>query len=102
MTCELYRYRFSEGVPLRDLEQTLLLAVLAAESLHGQSRVRLDAAYCLEPVKRACVIDAGTDVGRDINRVFTGFAIREFGEDAFQVERIDGASRPQPTEVAPC
>ena len=102
MPSEVYRYRFTEGVSLRDVEETLLLAVLAAESLHGQSRVRLDAGYSIEKDKRACVIDAGTDVGRDINRIFTGLAIREFGEDAFHVERVEGAPKPPQAEVAPC
>ena len=100
MPKEIYRYQFSESVSLRDIEETLLLAVLAAESLHGQSGVRLDAAYHLEDAKRACVIDAGTDVGRDINRIFTGFAIREFGEDSFRVERVDRAPEPQSAEVS--
>jgi len=102
MSKEIYRYQFGEGVPLRDLEETLVLSVLVAESLHGQSRVRLDAACHLEDAKRACVIDATTDVGRDISRIFTGLAIREFGADAFQVERIEGASKPQQAEVARC
>jgi hypothetical protein len=35
----------------------------------------------------SCVIDAGTEVGRDIVRLFTGFAINEFGEEAFRVRR---------------
>jgi len=100
MPSEIYRYRFAEGVSLRDVEETLLLAVLAAESLHGQSRVRLDAAYHLEAPKCACVIDAGTEVGRDINRLFTGFAIREFGEDSFRVERVDRAPEPQSAELS--
>lgn len=89
MTKEIYRYQFGDAVSSRDIEETLLLAVLAAECLHGQSRVRLDAAYCLDEDHRACVVDASTDVGRDISRVFTGFAIREFGEDAFQVKRVN-------------
>ncbi len=93
MSAEIYRYQFTSGVPARDIEETLHLAILAAECLHGQSRVRLDASYCMDAGKRACVIDAGTDVGRDIVRIFTGFAIKEFGEDAFKVERI--ARRPE-------
>jgi len=102
MPREIYKYQFSEGVSLRDVEETLLLAVLAAESLHGQSRVRLDAGYCLEERKRVCVIDATTDVGRDISSIFTGLATREFGEDSFQVERIEGPSKPQQAEAARC
>jgi hypothetical protein len=98
---ELYKYQFSKGVPLGDIEETLLLAVLAAESLHGQSSVRLDAGYHLDKDKRACVIDAGTAVGRDINRLFMGFALREFGEDSLAVERVEDADKPGRTGAAP-
>ncbi len=87
MNREIYRYSFSSGVSLREVEESLLLAVLATESLHGRSLVRLDASFCLDDKKQSCVVDAGTEVGRDIARIFTGFLTREFGEDAFTVER---------------
>lgn len=99
MIREIYRYTFGPSVPPGEVEETLLLAVLAAESLHGTSRVRLDASYCFDAEKRACVIDAGTDVGRDICRMFTGFAIREFGEDAFQVRRAESTPSTETKEV---
>ena len=83
------RYQFSASVPPQEIENTILLAVLAAEGLHGQSRVRLEAAYAVDAKKHACVIDVGSEIGRDISRVFTGFAIREFGEDAFAVSLAD-------------
>ena len=86
---EIYRYVFTPDVPMEDIESSLLLAILATESLHGESQVRLDASHYLDPAARACVIDAGTAVGRDFSRLFTGFVRREFGEDAFQVERVD-------------
>ena len=89
MTKELYRYAFVPEVPVEEIEASLLLAVLGAESLHGEAQVRMDAGHCFEPTKRACVIDAGTPVGRDLNRLFVGFLRREFGEDSFQVERIE-------------
>jgi len=92
MSREVHRYSFKASVPANEIENTLLLAVLAAEGLHGQSRVRLDATYCFDAEKHACVIDAGSDVGRDICRMFTGFAIREFGESAFNVCRADTVS----------
>jgi len=88
MNREIYRYNFTAGVPFRDVEESLLLAVLATESLHGRSLVRLDASFCLEEKKRTCVVDAGTEVGRHIARIFTGFITREFGEEAFRVERL--------------
>lgn len=99
MTKELYRYAFTPGVPVEEVEASLLLAVMATESLHGETQTRLDAAHYLDPIKRACVIDAGTPVGRDLNRLFTGFLGREFGEEAFSVERIANHDH-QPQEAA--
>ena len=91
MSRELYRYTFETQVPIKDVEESLLLAVLAAESLHGRSRVRLDGSFCLDAGKRACVVDATTEVGAAIARLFTGFLSREFGEGAFTVERVGDA-----------
>ncbi len=76
MNRELYRYNFDSKVPIRDVEESLLLAVLAAESLHGRSLVRLDASFCLDSRKRSCIVDAATEVGRAIARIFTGFLTR--------------------------
>ena len=94
MTKELYRYAFTPDVPIDEVEASLLLAILATESLHGQAQTRLDAAHYLDPAKRACVIDAGTPVGRDLNRLFTGFLSREFGTDVFSVDRVDAHEQP--------
>ena len=88
MSRDIYRYRFERDVPMKEARESLLLAVLATESLHGRSLVRLDASFCLEEKKRTCVVDAGTEVGRHIARIFTGFITREFGEEAFRVERL--------------
>ena len=57
-------------------------------SLHGESQVRLDAAHAVDADQRSCVIDASTQVGRDINRLFTGFVLREFGPDSFRVHLV--------------
>jgi hypothetical protein len=94
MKRDIYRYNFSDDVPFRDVEESLLLAVLATESLHGRSLVRLDASFCLDEKKRAYVVDAGTEVGRHIARIFTGFLTREFGEEAFKGERVDETQAP--------
>jgi hypothetical protein len=89
MTKDIYRYTFQDDASLEDVEASLLLAILATESLHGEAQVRLDAGHYFDPDRRACVIDAGTAVGKDVNRLFTGFLRREFGDDSFQVERVD-------------
>jgi hypothetical protein len=89
MNREVQRYTFKTSVPAGEVENTLLLAVMAVEGLHGQARVRLEAGYAFDAEKHTCVIEAGSEVGRDICRVFIGFAIREFGEAAFSVRRAD-------------
>jgi hypothetical protein len=97
MSAEVYRYSFASSVPFEEIEASLLLAVMAAESLHGQAQVRLDAGHALDGDKRQLVIDAGTPVGRDLNRLFLGFVSREFGNDAFHIERFDKHNQPQET-----
>jgi hypothetical protein len=101
MTQDVYRYVFAEGVPLEEVEASLLLALFGVESLHGESQTRLDAGHVFDPEKRTCLIDGGTDVGRDLNRLFVGFVRREFGEDSFSVERISASEvsdlKPEPT-----
>jgi hypothetical protein len=91
----LYRYTFAPDAPIEEVESSLLLAILAAEGLHGEADVRLDAAHYFDAAGRTCVIDATTPVGRDLNRLFVNFLRREFGEDCFQVERATRA-RPEP------
>lgn len=89
-----YRYEFPGGVPIQDVEETLLLAALAVESLHGRSQLRLDAAFRLDKAERTCVVDARSEVGRSLARIFTGFLVREFGDEAFTVRRVPHAREP--------
>jgi hypothetical protein len=98
MTKDIYRYSFPPPVPLDEVEATLLLAIWGAESLHGESQVRLDATHLLDRDRRAVVIDAGSPAGRDVNRLFVGFVRREFGDDAFRVERLETRTH-QPQEA---
>jgi hypothetical protein len=99
MSREIYRYSFEPSVDIAEVEASLLLALLAAESLHGESQVRLEASHALDAEGRTCVIDATGSVGRDLNRLFVGFVRREFGEDAFRVARVDERLSRQPEEV---
>lgn len=99
MQTDVYRYDFHETVATEDVEAALLLAIWGCEALHGEVQTRLDAAHYLDLAKRACVIDAGTLVGRDLNRLFVGFINREIGADAFHIERINQHTQ-QPQEAA--
>ncbi len=89
MTREVYRYVIAARVPIEEVVSTLGLAIVAAESLHGAARVRLDARHFVDESRHACVIDAATAVGTDLNRIFVGYLSQEFGDEAFKVERLD-------------
>lgn len=89
MERNVYKYTVSESVRLADIEATLDLALFGTQSLHGESRVRLDARYVADEEKRAFVIDASTEVGETLNQLFVGYVRQEFGDDAFRVERVD-------------
>jgi hypothetical protein len=96
MSQTVYRYQFNKKVPLQEVEDSLMLAVLAAEGIHGRSRLQLDAKFLLDKGKKTCVIDAGNEVGIHIACIFTEFLSRQFGEQAFQVKRVDGNSHIEP------
>ncbi len=85
MNKERYRYQFDEKVPAQDIEETLMLALLAVASMHGRTRVRMDGRFQLDKKKRLCVIDAGTRIGADLAQIFTGYVTREFGDDAVDI-----------------
>jgi hypothetical protein len=93
-----YRYVFDKSVSMSAVEETLHLAILGAESLFGESTVRMDATYSIDEAGHVCSVDASSEVGRSICRIFTGYVTREFGESAFCVR----AASPGPmAEVAP-
>lgn len=94
METEAYRYCFEASLDINEVRATVMLAVLATESLHGESRVQLESRHVFSLKERECQIEAAGEIGRDLNRLLVGFLRREFGETGFQVERID-------TEVAP-
>jgi hypothetical protein len=94
MNRELYQYEFNAKLPFQEIEESLLLAVLATECLHGRALVRLNASFCLDPTNHTCVVDAATEVGQAIAHIFTGLLIREFAEEDFKVQRISACAAP--------
>ena len=83
----VYRYSFKRHLSMDDVQDSLTLAVLGAEQLHGRAKIRLDASFRLDRQRRSCTVNASTQVGEDIARMFAGFLTREFGERAFEVRR---------------
>jgi hypothetical protein len=90
---DFYRYEFGPTIPMDEVEASLVLAIFSAESLYGESRVRLETSHAFSSATRSCIIKPTGEVGRDLNRLFLGFISREFGQDAFDVERIAACER---------
>jgi len=95
-----YTYAFESDLDFEDARGTLLLARLATECLHGSAQVQLDASYQLNPTRRVCVVDAGTPVGRDLNRLLSGFLRTGLDQDAFRIERNGPAPLAAPVAVS--
>lgn len=81
-------FRFRPGIPIRDVEETLHLAMFAVEGLAGRVRVGLDANYLVDEPSRSVLIDEGSLVGWLIARVFAALLAREFGEPSFTATRL--------------
>jgi orotate phosphoribosyltransferase-like protein len=84
----VYRYVFHQSVAMGQVSNALFLSALAAEAIHGRVRVQLDSDFGTDPVTRSVIIDATTETGQTIARVFTEFISRELGEQSFTVTRI--------------
>ncbi len=84
----IYRFRLHANVPMAEVRESLKLAILAAEGLHGAAQVRLDFAYCADDEKRTLVLEARGEAGIAVIRMFTGFLSQQIGETGFRVERV--------------
>lgn len=98
MAPSVYRYQFDPDVPIPEVEHTLLICLLAVQSLHGEAGARLAVGHHLDRRRRTCVVDGRTPEGRDLAKLLTGFLSREFGETAFSVEPAE--PRPAPARPA--
>ena len=85
----VYRYEFDESCPMQEIGETLILSKVAAESLWGEARVRLEASFSIDENAQSAVIGATSIVGQQLNVLFAGFLIREFGNSIFRVSRLE-------------
>lgn len=88
-----YVFTFKDSVPMAGVEETLLMAVVAAEGIHGRARVRLDAKYATDVVSRTCTVSAENEVGQGVAKIFTELLVLEIGEGAFEVSDGENAQR---------
>jgi hypothetical protein len=94
MAPSVFRYRFDPAVPIPEVEHTLLICLLAVQSLHGDAGARLAVGHHLDRRRRTLVVDGRTAEGRDLAKLVTGFLSREFGPTSFRVEPAE--PRPVP------
>jgi hypothetical protein len=85
MRLPIYRFTFNRAVPMDDVEEALVLALLVVQILHGDARTRLGVGHAFDRKRRVCVIDATTPEGKDLSKLLVGLLIREYGADAFSV-----------------
>ena len=84
----VYRFQLKDDISPKEIEENLFWATFNAESVFGKPRVRLDASFLFDPIKKVCVIDKTTEVGQHIAQVFISLVTRKFGEEAFKIERL--------------
>jgi hypothetical protein len=75
-----------------EVEGTLRLAQLAAESLVGAERLRLEAAVSASEDGRVIVIDQSGKAGRMLALIFAGYARREFGNEMTVRHEVDAVA----------
>ncbi len=85
MGCAL-KFKFKQDVSKKLIESQIAIAVVTAECMFGQAKVRLNAGYVVS--KNRAVIDISNKVGESIAQVFTGLITRQIGEDKFTVDRV--------------
>lgn len=87
-----FRYEFDEDVSMQRVEASLWSSILAIEGLHGEAAAHHLVDYGIDSQNRRCIVDAGSQTGEDLNRIFVGHLRRELGPKRFAVTRIDRAN----------
>lgn len=88
MISESCRLQFDSSIRFNDVRETLALALLTCESLHGVSKVALDADYHTDEGRLLVEIGLNNKVGEHLALVLIHLARAEFGEDGFALSRI--------------
>ena len=69
----VYKFTFDDSVAMDDVERILALSAIPVESIHGESAMLVDGRFAVNKRRRTCLIDAESQLGNDLARVFTGF-----------------------------
>lgn len=87
MNNSIVKFAFKDAVSMTEVEETLRLALLAVQSLHGHDRLCLETHVQLDHAGQTCLIDTTAEVGRTLMLIFAGYVRREFGVGSVQMER---------------
>lgn len=87
MSQDVYRFCFGDKVSAEDAHSTFMLALVAAESLHGMTAVRMDCRFRCDVRERRYDIYAGSGIGSELARIFAGFVIHSHGPGAVHIRR---------------
>lgn len=85
MTRTVYKFTFEDSVTMDGVEMILALSTIPVESIHGESAMTLDGRFSINKRRRNCLIDAESELGSDLARVFAGFLNLQAG-GCFRVE----------------
>lgn len=91
---QLFRYRFEDPVSAGDVEASLVLAILTAETVHSADELREAGAHAFDPETRTLVISATQPAAMTLNQIFGRLMEREFGAEAFDVQVVDATVDP--------
>jgi hypothetical protein len=86
------RIVLDRSVPVVDAEMSLELALLATEGLFGEAAVRTETSYHVDRPHRVISVDARQELGQCLVRILAIFLLREFGNDAFQVQPVGSSA----------
>lgn len=93
MTHETTIFRFGNTALMTDVEATLQLAEIAAIGLHGEERVRFDAAPVVNRFQRTVTMNSTREAGQSLSLIFGAYVRREFGDDTVTMERCTTLAR---------
>lgn len=100
MESGVYKFTFRENIPVKEIEECLFWSCFNTESIFGKARFRLDSTFYFDRHSRVVVIDKSTDVGKHLAQLFASVVAREFGDEAFRIERLlaKGFKSPAPSQ----
>lgn len=73
MTRTVHKFTFEPEIPMGEIRNGLLLSTIAVEAIYGESAMMIEGKFSINMREWTCVIDAETQLGSDLAKVFAGF-----------------------------